>query len=784
MSSIIVYSDLQKTYTDHSDVMVKRIEDYVDAYIAILEAIYNQLPLVVVVQNKYCLNYLQKMQERYSEQITFKINSPSKRFQELTGIEIPNYISEEDIVKDELNQKISEISFNIGMDFADNILNHYLGNYFINIHFPFSKLVDFLKRMELSLLTASKDKIILNKVYKDRMKLWLENCHEDYQLDIINVYLENPKILLTKVAAYLMLKNYPKGLAKDIIGELTKSFEKLRLKGEAFIPIGMDTLDIQRNIKILLNQKTISDLTYDEIVKEIECLSGLFNEELQFVYSLLRQNQSVLDASILHKVRVKFKTGAQLDSMFDEKLNNMIPPAEVVNPENFATLNEWISWATTNYLPYKFWMEANDICDTKIDNYSTKYGEWIFNNYDSIISSEGSMLHRTMANLSPFFKEDELSFLVIIDNFNYKFVPLCKDYLSSKGFSTTMDQPMISMIPTETSVSKTAIFSGQPFNTEFKSYENMSKEWESLLGGKVEYLSDIGKLDSIHEKTAKLYILNYLSIDNILHESQNNSALPINFRIQEELKAMMDKLLNFSKSHGLENMIKIYFTSDHGSTKISKEQMNLIDSKYYKSKSEDCAYRFIALPDKKFDIYKDSIGHLCYVLDRNNYGIKENYLIAKGYNRFMATDLSFYVHGGITPEENIIPLLKFERVNVKLIQPEMLLRNNGFRYSTTCMIHLTIKNHNEYALNNINITINNTNIRWEQGAYRLQAIEKVSQMDIYLEKVRILKTSSENVKLSIKISFFFLGKEYEQDYEFPIDIKSAQENKVDLNELF
>lgn len=783
MSSIIVYSDLQKTYTDHSDVMVKKIEDYVDAYIAILEAIYNQLPLVVVVQNKYCLNYLQKMQERYSEQITFKINSPRKRFQELTGIEIPNYISEEDIVRDELNQKIGEISFNIGMDFADNILNHYLGNYFINSHFPFAKLVEFLKRMDLSLLTASKDKIILNKVYKVRMKLWQENCHEDYQLDIINAFLENPKILLTKVAAYLMLKDYQKGLAKDIIGELTNSFEKLRLKGEAFIPIGMETLDIQRNIKILLNQKTISDLTYDEIVKEIECLSGLFNEELQFVYSLLRQNQSVLDGSILHHVRGKFKTGAQLDSMFDEKLNNMIPPAEVINPENLATLNEWISWATDNYLPYKFWMEANDVCDTKIDNYSTRYGDWIFNNYDSIISSE-RMLHKTMANLSPFVKEDELSILVIIDNFNYKFAPLCKDYLSSKGFSTTMDQPMISMIPTETSVSKTAIFSGQSFNTEVKSYETMSKEWESLLGGKVEYLSDIGKLDNLHEKTAKLYILNYLSIDKILHESQNNSALPISFRIQEELKAMMDKLVNFSKRLGIENTIKVYFTSDHGSTKISKEQMNLIDSKYYKSKSEDCAYRFIALPDKKFNIYKDSIGHLCYVLDRNNYGIRENYLIAKGYNRFMATDLSFYVHGGITPEENIIPLLKFELVNVTLIQPEMLLRNSGFRYSTTSTIQLTIKNHNEYALNNIKITIHNTNIRWEQGPYKLEVIEKESQMDIHLEKVRILKSSSENEKLSIIINFFFLGKEYEQDHEFPINMKSAQETKVDLNELF
>ena len=784
MSNIIVYSDLQKTYTDHFDVIVKKIEDYVDAYITILEAIYKQQPLVVVVQNSYCLNYFRKMQGRYSEQILLKTNSPRERFQELVGIEIPDYISEEEIVNDGLNQKISEISFNNRMSFDDNILNHYLGNYFTNSQFPFSKLVDFLKITDLSFLTSLNDKIILNKVYKRRMKLWQENCREDYEVKIISAFLDNPKILLTKSATYLMLKNYPKTLVEDIIGELTKGFEKFQLMGNAFIPLGMDTIGIQRNIRIHLNQKTISGLGYEDIVREIECLAGLFNEELQFVYSMLKQNQRVLDDSILYNVRMKFKTGALLDSMFEEKLNTMIPPVEVVNPENIAKLDDWISWATAYYLPYKFWMESNDVCDIKMDNYSLKYGDWIFKNYDSIISSEGRMLHRTMANLSPFFKEDELSFLVIIDNFNYKFVPLCKDYLGSKGFSTTLDQPMISMIPTETSVSKTAFFSGQPFNTENKSYESMSREWESFLGGKVKYLSDIGKLDSIHEKTAKLYILNYLSIDKILHESQSNSALPISIRIQEELKAMMDKLVNFSKSLGLENMIKIYFTSDHGSTKISKEQQNLIDSKYYKSKSDDCAYRFIALQDKKFEIYKDSIGHLCYVLDKNNYGIRENYLIAKGYNRFMATDLSFYVHGGITPEENIIPLLKFERVNVKLIQPEVLLRNSGFRYSTTSTIQLTIKNHNEYALDKITIIIQNSNVRWEQGAYSLPIIEKESQIDICLEKVRILKSATENERLTIKISFVFLGKEYEKNHEFAINIKSAQENKVDLNELF
>ena len=783
MSNVIVYSDLHRIFAEESDIVVRRIEDYVDAYSNILKAVYHQQALTVVVQNQVCLNYLRKMQVHYSEHIEIKTNSPRERFLELSGISVPDYITEDDIVQDRLINEMNEILLNKAMCFEDNILNHYIGSYFTNLRFPFSKIVEFLKSLDLSILDSNNGTAILKKVFKRRMRLWQENCLTDSEKNIVRAFLDDYEALRTKLGQYLILKDYHKNLAQDMIGDLSKDFEKQRIKDAPFIIEGKDTMEIQRNIKIYLNKKKTDDLNHEDIVREIECLSGLFDEELQYVYRLLRENQAVLDASLLQKIRAKFKNGSELDISFQEKLNNMIPPVKVMNPEKIDTINEWIIWASGSYLPYKFWMEANDVCDDEVDKYASIYGDWIINHYDSLISSENRILHKTIANLSSHLKEDGISLIVIADNFNYKYAPLCKEYFNSKGFSNTMDQPTISMIPTETSVSKAAFFSGQPFNTEDKSYESMCREWETFIGGSVEYLSDIGKLDGIHENKAKIYILNYLSVDKILHESQNNSALPIGYRIQEELKAMINKVVNFSKRLGVENKIKVYFISDHGSTKISGSQQNLIDPKYYKSKSEDCAYRVIALKDEKFNIYKDSIGHLCYVLDRHQYGIKENYLIAKGYNRFMKTDLSFYVHGGITPEENIIPLLKFERINVKLIQPEILLRNNEFRYSTISSIYITIKNHNEYSIDNIEIYVLNANIQWEQGIYVLSGIEKESQVDVCLDKIRLTKAPTEKELLNLKIRFTFLGKEYEQNYEFPIKIKSIQENKFNFDDL-
>lgn len=635
----------------------------------------------------------------------------------------------------------------------------------------------------MGFLENNKDNVIIKKVYKERINKWLKNSVADYEIRIINEFIKNHTDLLHKISKYLILRGYSKEMQQEIIGDIVFDLDKIRIKEEPFIADGMDTIDVQRNIKIYLNQRSVQDLSKEDILSDIDHLSGLFYEELQYVYYMLKYNQNILDSEVLQKVRKKFKGGSKIDILFEEKLSNIIPPKAVDSPENITTLEEWISWAINSYLPYKFWMEENDIYNNKIDQYSLMYGDWVYKNYGNLIASSDKMIYKALAIIGRNIKEDELSIVVMIDNFNYKYVQLCKSYFYEKGYSTTLDQPLISMIPTETSVSKSAFFSGQPFNLQQKSYETMCKEWEVFFNGRVQYLSDIGKLDSVNDKNAKLYILNYLSIDKILHDSQNNAALPISYRIREELKAAIDKIINFGKRLGYENSMKIYFVSDHGSTKILKEQENLIDPKYYKAKTEDCAYRVISILDKNFKTYKDSIGHLCYVLDRNAYGMKENYFIARGYNRFMETDLSFYVHGGITPEENIVPLLKFERVEYKLIQPELVIRNNEFRYSSMNSIKLLLKNYNEYPIEKIELTIMNPNIRWDDGIYMLDKIDKESQTEIFLNKVRIMRKHDSYEKLNIRMKYIFLGKEYDKNYEFDIKVKATQESTFDFNDL-
>jgi hypothetical protein len=784
MSSVTIYSDFQKTYYGEYDFLVKDISDYVDGYAHILGAIKKDTDSIVVVQNKYCFNYFKKMAKQYAGIVEVKEHSIRQfLLNALDNIYIPEYVKDEDIIQSNLINEVDKLSFHKGMNFEDNYLNNYLGSFFTFEKFPFNKIVSFLDNLDFDLMKTIKKSKLLKKVYQRKLRDWEEGCKEEYEKNIINLFKINPKQLYENISAYLILENYPVDLKLEVIGAISKDIKKLKLKNSPFLIKGMDLTKIRNNVKIQLNEKNVDNLTYEKIVAEIEGLSGLLYEELDYTLKLLTVNISIIQPQIKKIVRRKFENGTTLDRFFNEKIEKMVPPSRPLRPSSFETVEEWLEWAKNSYLPYKFWMEENDVFDSELDDFASIYGDWIYENYDSLLSGEQKMIFRTLQRLSSELKTNEISIIVIIDNFNYKYIEECKKYFNKNGFKNTLEEPIISMIPTETSVSKRALLSGEPFNLNKKSYESLCQEWGGILDKKVKYLSDVGKLESIQSNVAEIYLLNYLTIDKMLHENQKSSALPIQQRIKNELQALMERVLSFGRRLGNEDFVKIYFVSDHGSTKISKQQLNLIDSKYYKSKSDDAGYRFLSLPDQTFNIYKDSIGHLCYVINRQTFGTKENFLIAKGYNRFLDTESSFYVHGGITPEENIIPLLKFEKVDIQIEHPEIILMSNVFRYSTLTKFDLTIKNFNNYNLEDLEIRILNNNIKWDQDYFIKASINKESQVSITLENLRIYKGQNDQ-ELILNVNYNCLGEQYKNEYHFSIEVKSLQQNLTDLDDLF
>jgi hypothetical protein len=569
------------------------------------------------------------------------------------------------------------------------------------------------------------------------------------------------------------------------MGDIANSYKKLGLNRGPNISKPVDLLDIKNHIKIFWQGTKKDGLTNKEIVKMIDMVSGYFNDEFNHIVTAVKANPEVATTEVVELIRKKFNRPASEVMDVDEVLDNIVSPQKPSLISDMGDLNaeELIKWGTDEYLPFRFWLEENEANDDEVNKCSASFGERIFSMYLDLIAKGDYMIYKAIINISEELKANELSLLVVIDNFNYKYVPVLRDKLELEGFKNTRETPLLAMLPTETSISKRSLLSGQAYGLDNKSYDKLCQQWAELLGKKVKYLPGIGSLKGEVCKDADIYILNYNEIDSILHKSQKGAALSTRARVRSEVEALAKVISNFAYRIGYETKIKVYITSDHGSTKIPSEQTNIIDKQFYKGKCEDPRHRYISLNDSSYNSLNENVNFFCFPINRNIYGTKDNYLIAKKYYRFVETDDSYYVHGGITPEEMIIPFLKFEKIEIQVVPPYVNLQSKEFRYSVLSQIAFEIGNGNDYPLTDLEVSILNKNIKGDKYQ-RLATVNGLSKIVVSFDNLRILKESDFDYEIKLRLQYTCLSKHYETEYGFPIEIKSMQDNVLDLDDLF
>ena len=328
------------------------------------------------------------------EYIEIREHSPRKQLSMLLNTTIPDYISDEDIVEDQLILQAKRFDYIKGMSFNNIILQNYFSVYFIYENFSFSKIIELIQSFDYKNYETIIEGKVIRKIYKNKIKEWTRSCKHDYQKNIINSFSRNPYNLLKDICKYLILRGYPNILQMDIMGVISQDIAKLNLKDKPFIIEGLNIIDIERNIKIYLNKLSLSNLSKERLIKNIEMTSGVLIDELKFVLNMVEKNTNIMDREIVRIAEDKFAPIIKDYPDYNDKLKNAIPPKFPKEPNKDFTISEWLEWAVNEYLPYKFWIEDKDNSNYIIDEYASLYGDWIYNNYHQLLSSESSMLYK------------------------------------------------------------------------------------------------------------------------------------------------------------------------------------------------------------------------------------------------------------------------------------------------------------------------------------------------------------------------------------------------------
>ncbi len=322
-----------------------------------------------------------------------------------------------------------------------------------------------------------------------------------------------------------------------------------------------------------------------------------------------------------------------------------------------------LKWFEDEYLPFRAWQISAKADAPNILDLGLQFAMWYLSFYPTALTSKKYLSFFKSKNLKD-QKSEYVDLLVILDGlhtFDAKFLKDC--LLSTNGshkLEITDNTFCFAPLPTVTDFAKGALVHGaQP---------TLMKELQ-LLG------DDVSELNSPLEKLkaaqpGSLLIWRFQDPDRTYH-TKNRSPL-LKTEVEGELTTIAQKILDVTESLSLKTKLRITITTDHGRfLGMSKRIMDIPDGMQAHGRA---AWGRVELSFDKTG-YK-IVNNIAY-LSKDRFGLMdEDAAVILDDTAFKHPTYSqeYSTHGGLFPEEVIIPWMVFER---EIVRPELAFTISG-----------------------------------------------------------------------------------------------------------
>ncbi|MCF7763176.1 MAG: BREX-3 system phosphatase PglZ [Verrucomicrobia bacterium] len=308
------------------------------------------------------------------------------------------------------------------------------------------------------------------------------------------------------------------------------------------------------------------------------------------------------------------------------------------------------------------------------DALNTIFAAWLADHYSSLINlppTNPAMLHHVPRRLARDIEDSGSSraALIVVDGLALDQWVTIRQLLQKQDANLVMrESATFAWIPTLTSVSRQSIFSGKPplyFPSSINSTNSEEKLWKQFWEGHglsrldVAYQRGLGDgdaagvLDSaIHPGKTKVVGLVVDKVDKIMHGMQLGSAGMHN-QIKQWchagfLSAMVGQLLDYG--------YEVWLTADHGNIQCDGKGR---PSEGVIAETRGERVRVYPTPELRAQV----AGAFPFAHEWEPVGLPADYfpLVACAREAFVSRGISTIAHGGISIEELIVPLIKFER---------------------------------------------------------------------------------------------------------------------------
>ncbi len=754
------------------------IQDYPTGYFQVLNSLRNQQDLKIVIRKPVLHQWFKNMSLRYPQgSFTFETLDSRKALAHKWNIPLPDELLNEEILGCGL--LTLDLRPQPGQSFEDLLLAHFYNPLFSAKTFPFTQLPQLFASFDAIRWQANRANPLLARILHQRIESWKEKARSFEQRQVIEWFAANPLELHKLLLQFRVLRAYP-ALGETLLGSKYAILAALKLQ---LVDLAVDENLIPETVAqvtYLLNAQLPQ--TAEGLNSFIEQISGLLWVEFETLEKLLLAHPDWISPAVIDLMDNKFESISRRTTKRLVELRSQIRPSKPQTPNGNWGVPEMLEWATGSYLPYQAWCSAREQFDKDLYNQGDRFSEWLLSHWHDIHANSERMVFNILPQIAAGLNDQgRIHLVLVVDNLGWSFAEMLRELFQEKDLYLLEAEPYLAMLPTETETSKKCLLSGAVGYTAIdnNTYKGILETgWLPYAqSNSFRYISDIGKLKQVNSLDARAYVVNYLAVDKALHKSKDEIGMSHRKHVHYLLRELVENVSAFIDKHALGDRIRIHVVSDHGSTQIPAELQNDLNVEFFKQAGFTIrSHRYLEVSNERFNGLADNLKLDCFFLPANDFYLPTNMLCARRANRFLPTSNDVFVHGGVLPEEVIVPYMTFEPATVALKDLDVILIKNLFRYRPES-VELKIGNPNDAAVEHIQISALNGNVEW--GLFEPVVLLNGHHDTARQVTTRFKLTSlpEEQTSLSLRVRFRSRGEAHTFDVKLPIVMRKMVEEK-------
>jgi hypothetical protein len=451
---------------------------------------------------------------------------------------------------------------------------------------------------------------------------------------------------------------------------LLKKFSKVHSLPSAFPPLEMaESITLLPLINYYSNSTIATEKYVDSLISIFNRPENSNNHSLVFellIYpwpTLIEALDQIVKANpkLISKELVDYLL--KFNSPISNELANKLDSKSKLNLLEPITKNEdvqrVIDWSYNYFELIKQSFEANDQeYETEL---TTSFSDWLLSQKARIERSKFDWRH-VAQEIEDSLSTNDITVVFMVDALSQIHNKEIRERLSDIDNLDYSENIIFAPLPTLTKIGKKSVLTGySPDKTSKSDYDILFERYKEYIGSEQNFifLQDWKRAKSNQlSKDTKFVVVYINELDDRLHKtpsfSKHNSVAE---NIITSVRKTIDKWLK--DSYALKKSISFYITADHGVTSLNSTVDNVFDEKHGERVVE-LSKSLINLPDNLYFI--------------PGYGKTAGYVVPKSRASFVSPVA--LAHGGVTPEEVLIPFIHLKAVNNSNIKDHFSISSN------------------------------------------------------------------------------------------------------------